>query len=267
MAIPKNCKRLAEVDFPLVPVARYSTNEKQKTTGTVASIHVWWARRPLASSRAMNLACLVPDPADLNCPTELRQVIASALDQLDGTTDITKAGRPKAKIGSLSESRNRPERLQKRLLNFIGKFANWDVRADHRYVKCARSLVQGCNGGTPPVVLDPFAGGGSIPLEAMRIGASPIATDLNPIPYLLNRLQLEHLPNTGDDFLKKVRKEAEAINTRLAKEFSDLYPVPDDLKGREVPIGYICARTVKCEGAGCGQQFPSNFPLDCESKN
>ena len=197
----------------------------------------------------MNLACLVPDPSDSNCPTELRQVIASALDQFDRSTDITKAERPQAKVGSLSESRNRPERLQKRLLNFIGMFANWDVRADARYVECARSLVQGCNGGTAPVILDTFAGGGSIPLEAMRVGASAIATDLNPIPFLLNKLQLEHLPNAGNDFLRKVRKEAEVINTRLAQEFSDLYPVPKELRGKEVPIGYICARTVKREGA------------------
>ena len=77
----------------------------------------------------MNLACLVPDPSDSNCPTELRQVIASALDQFDRSTDITKAERPQAKVGSLSESRNRPERLQSDFLT-SSACRNRDVRAD-----------------------------------------------------------------------------------------------------------------------------------------
>ena len=92
--------------------------------------------------------------------------------------------RPKAKIGSLSESRNRPERLQKRLLNFIGKFADWDVRADHRYVECARSLAE--------VLLEEPAGGlgpvrrwGQHPPRCKR-RCIPYRYRPKPDPYLLN---------------------------------------------------------------------------------
>jgi adenine-specific DNA methylase len=83
LGFPKECKRLAEVDFPLVSVSKYSAIEKDKKTGNVSAIHVWWARRPLAACRAMNLACLLPDPADENCPIKTRKIIAGALDKLE----------------------------------------------------------------------------------------------------------------------------------------------------------------------------------------
>ena len=83
MGIPIDCKRLAEVDFPIVAVSEASAKEKDIKTGSFASVHVWWARRPLAACRAMNFACMVPDPADENCPVELRLIIATALDNLD----------------------------------------------------------------------------------------------------------------------------------------------------------------------------------------
>ena len=232
MAIPKNCKRLAEVDFPLVPVARYSTKEKQKKTGTVASIHVWWARRPLASSRAMNLACLVPDPSDSNCPTELRQVIASAW--INSTAQPTSQRQTGLKQ-KLVHSVNRAIDPSGYRSDFSTSSACSQTGMSVLTTGTLNALVHSYKGAMeepPPVILDTFAGGGSIPLEAMRVGASAIATDLNPIPFLLNKLQLEHLPNAGNDFLRKVRKGGGDINTRLAKEFSDLYPVPKELEGQ-----------------------------------
>ena len=83
MTMPVNCKRLAEVDFPLVAVAKYCNVEMAKKTGTIAAIHRWWARRPLGSSRTMNLACLLPDPEDKHCPNEFREVIALELDKFE----------------------------------------------------------------------------------------------------------------------------------------------------------------------------------------
>mgnify|MGYP000025257236 CR=1 FL=1 len=113
MVIPNNCKRLAEVDFPIVKVNQTGAREKGIKTGSVASIHVWWARRPLATCRAMNLACLIPDPADPSCPVDIRRSIALALDTRDNLIDITLAERDKEKFGSLSESRNSPPQLRK----------------------------------------------------------------------------------------------------------------------------------------------------------
>ena len=83
MAIPTSCKRLAEVDMPIIPISKYSAIEKDIKTGSFSAVHVWWARRPLAACRAMNLACLLPDPADPNCPTELRKIIATSLDKIE----------------------------------------------------------------------------------------------------------------------------------------------------------------------------------------
>jgi adenine-specific DNA methylase len=157
--------------------------------------------------------------------------------------------------GKLSASRNKPTRLRKRLMLFIGEYANWDVRNDVHWTNCAREMITGCHGGNP-ILLDPFAGGGSIPLEGIRIGAETYATDLNPIPVLLNRLQIEYLPRMSDATLKKAEEEAARINDVLKEELSRFYPTPKELEKKEVPIGYLCARTVQCEGVGCGIVFP-----------
>ena len=262
MAIPIECKRLAEVDFPLVTVSKYSAIEKDKKTGTVAAVHVWWARRPLSACRAMNLACLLPDPVDSNCPTELRKIIATAIDKFErqpseGQSRLMVKNKSwnQEDDGKLSASRNKPIRLRKRLMLFIGEYANWDVRNDVHWTNCAREMITGCHGGNP-ILLDPFAGGGSIPLEGIRIGAETYATDINPIPVLLNRLQIEYLPQTSDATLKKAEEEAARINGVLEKELSIFYPTPKELEKKEVPIGYLCARTVQCEGVGCGIVFP-----------
>ena len=262
MAIPVECKRLAEVDFPLVTVSKYSAIEKDKKTGTVATVHVWWARRPLSACRAMNLACLLPDPADSNCPTELRKIIASAIDKFERQPSegqsrlmIKNKSWDQEEDGKLIASRNKPTRLRKRMMLFIGEYANWDVRNDVRWTNCAREMITGCHGGNP-VLHDHFAGGGSIPLEGIRIGAETYATDLNPIPVLLNRLQIEYLPQMSDATLKKAEEEAARINDVLKEELSRFYPTPKELEKKEVPIGYLCARTVRCEGTGCGLTFP-----------
>jgi len=67
MGIPINCKRLVEVDFPIVAVSEASAKEKDIKTGSFAAVHVWWARRPLAACRAMNMACMIPDPVPCLC--------------------------------------------------------------------------------------------------------------------------------------------------------------------------------------------------------
>ncbi|MDO9538226.1 MAG: DUF1156 domain-containing protein [Thermoplasmata archaeon] len=275
MAIPKECKRLAEVDFPLATVTKYSAIEKSKKTGTVAAIHIWWARRPLAACRAMNLACLLPDPADKQCPTDLQKVIALALDKfeiraskLQTKLELGKGNWNEKDNGNLKANRNRPLNLRKRLLKYIGEYSNWDVRTNKHWNTCAQEMVLGCYDNNSPILLDSFAGGGSIPLEAMRVGAKPIATDLNPIPILINKFQLEFLPNAGKDFITRMRKEAERINDELQKELSEFYPIPKELQGKEVPIGYICARTIRCEGVDCGISFPLlSSPWVAENKH
>jgi putative DNA methylase len=262
MAIPVNCKRLVEVDFPMVAVSEASSEEKNIAIGSFAATHVWWARRPLAACRAMNLACMIPDPADSNCPTDLRKIIANALDELHRAPGgqikltVTKNNWSQKEDGDLSASRNRPATLRRRLLKFIGEYSQWDLKMNDDYTKCARKIITGCNEGNP-ILLDSFAGGGSIPLEGIRVGLSSIATDINPIPILLNKLQLEYLPTINvEAYLKKARLEAERINSILSDEISEYFPLHRFQGVEEIPSGYLCARTVICEGIGCGLEIP-----------
>ena len=259
MAIPVDCKRLVEVDFPMVAVSAASVREKDIKSGAFSTIHNWWARRPLAACRAMNLTCMIPDPADGNCPTELRRVIATALDELERAPhgeqkklQVAKGTWEVDDDGDLSASRNRPKSLRRRLLSFIGVYSRWDMKMSEAHTKCARSIIIGCHDGNPNL-LDSFAGGGSIPIEGQRVGMKAYASDINPIPILLNRLQLELLPEITSNIIEDTKDIAAEINNKLENALSDLYPIT---KQNETPIGYLCARMITCEGINCGISFP-----------
>ena len=104
-----------------------------------------------------------------------------------------------------------------------------------------------------PLVVDPFAGGGSIPLEALRVGADAFASDLNPIPVLLNKVVLEYIPKYGKRLAEEVRKWGEWIKTEAEMELAEFYPKdPDGAR----PIAYLWARTIRCEGPACGAEVP-----------
>ncbi len=141
--IPKECKRLAEVDFPIAVVSKHAAREKSIRHGHPSTLHLWWARRPLASCRAMLLALLIPDPCDELCPKEFRESARKLLPRVQGT------------IGQKDED------LQRALLKFIGDFANWNLSADRTYLDVSRGLVKAAHPEETPLVVDPFAGGGS----------------------------------------------------------------------------------------------------------
>src|SRR5215475_5955756 len=115
--IPKECKRLAEADFPIAIVSRHAAREKSIRHGHPSTLHLWWARRPLAACRAMLLALLLPDPCDENCPTEFKESARSLLPKAPGMGGI----------GPYDEN------LRAALLKFIGDFANWDVASNQTY--------------------------------------------------------------------------------------------------------------------------------------
>jgi len=127
---PKECKRLADVYFPIAEVSRHSAREKSIRHGHSSTSHLWWARRPLAACRAMLLALLLPDPCDDHCPKEF---IAEARWLL-----LAHHGRPEKR----KELVARPEGLRKVLLDFIADFANWDNAANPEYLKTSRALVR-----------------------------------------------------------------------------------------------------------------------------
>src|SRR4030043_1974019 len=116
--IPRECKRLAEVDFPIALVSKHSVREKSIRHGHPSTLHLWWARRPLSACRAMLMALLLPDPCDNVCPEEFRTAAKDIL--------IRKHGRP-----SRWESEVKTDKgLRKTLFEFIGDFANWDNSAN-----------------------------------------------------------------------------------------------------------------------------------------
>ena len=240
--IPKECKRLAEVDFPIAEVSRHAVREKTIRHGHPSTLHLWWARRPLASSRAVLMALLMPDPCDPHCPEEFK---AQSRELLLGMR-----GRPSGWDSVIQTD----EGLRQILLRFIADFANWDNAAREEYLKTSRGLVKAAHPEETPLVVDPFAGGGSIPLEALRLGCEAFASDLNPVACLILKTMLEDIPRHGPEGLaEELRKAGGEIKARAEKELSELYPKDPD---GATPITYLWTRTVRCEAPNCGAEIP-----------
>ena len=239
--IPKECKRLAEVDFPIAEVSRHAAREKSIRHGHPSTLHLWWARRPLASSRAVLMALLLPDPCDPHCPEEFKTKATELLLAMWG-----------GRQGWVSQVKT-DEGLRQVLLRFIADFANWDNAAKTEYLETGRGLVQAAHPEQTPLVVDPFAGGGSIPLEALRLGCDAFASDLNPVACLILKVMLEDIPRHGPGLADELRKAGAEIKAQAEKELADLYPKDPD---GATPIAYLWARTVRCESPNCGAEIP-----------
>src|SRR5208337_1964814 len=255
-------KRLIEVDLPIKRISAHARREKSIRHGHISTLHIWWARRPLAACRAVICASLWPDPADPLCPESFREAARQMMRHW--SKNFLKS------LGSESLERflmfqkepaklDNNEELRSALLDFIADFANWDNSAAKEYLETSRALTEAAYkalGGTPgtrPLLVDPFAGGGSIPLEALRIGADAFASDLNPVPVLLNKVILQYIPKYGQTLANEVRKWGEWLTQEAEKELADFYPRDSD--GAK-PIAYLWARTIQCEGPGCGAEVP-----------
>jgi len=225
-------RRLIETDeVPIGRVSEHSRKDQNVRKGHLHTLHVWWATRPLAACRAVLMATLLPDPADENCPEEFRREAREALKPFTGR--------------DLSD----PLALRRALLNFIADFAAWENATHRTFVETARKLVAAAHPEGPPLVVDPFAGIGSIPFEALRLGADAFAGDLNPVAVLLNKVALEYLPTYGLRLAEAVRQWGQWVRERAIQELRLFYPLEPD--GAE-PLAYLWARTIRCEGPGCG---------------
>jgi adenine-specific DNA methylase len=233
--IPKDCKRLIEVDFPVAAVSVHSAREKSIRHGHPSTLHLWWARRPLAACRAVLLGLLLPDPCDPSCPAEFKKQARGLLAPLQGKPDSTDLA------------------LRKALLRFIGDFANWDHAAEPAWLEVGRGLVKAAHPEETPLVVDPFAGGGSIPLEALRLGCEAFASDLNPVACLILKVMLEDIPKHGSKLAEELRKVGAEIKAKAEKELAEFYPRDPD---GSTPIAYLWARTVTCEAPDCGAEIP-----------
>jgi adenine-specific DNA methylase len=153
--------------------------------------------------------------------------------------------------------------LRSALLDFIADFANWDNSTVLEYLVTSRALTQAAHEavggarGTRPLVADPFAGGGSIPLEAVRIGADTFASDLNPVAVLLNKVILEYVPKFGQQLADEVRKCGEWIKQEAQTNLADIYPCESD--GGE-SMAFIWARTILSESPD-ENPHPIEIPL------
>lgn len=154
-------KKLIEVSIPLEAINKESAREKSIRHGHPSTMHLWWARRPLAAARAILFAQLVDDPSahPEKFPTQVKQ-------------DAERA----------------------RLHALMEKLIVWENSNDPNLLQQATNAIRESNDGHLPKVLDPFAGGGSIPLEAQRLGLEAEASDLNPVAVLLNKAQIEIPP-------------------------------------------------------------------------
>ena len=270
-------KRLIEVDLPIARISAHARREKSIRHGHISTLHIWWARRPLAACRAVICASLWPDPADELCPKTFREAAVVILNDFARRVNSVRISEESQKLKQTlsAESRGRWEAmaagtltfdpatpadmaiLRMALLDFIADFANWDNSTVPAYLETARRLTGVAHaslseapfrlplsfaklsanqekeakakakgskvvfGGVGewmdaldqqladqprPLVVDPFAGGGSIPLEALRVGADAFASDLNPIPVLLNKVVLEYIPKYGKRLAEEVRK-------------------------------------------------------------
>jgi len=239
--IPKECKRLAEVDFPIAVVSKHAAREKSIRHGHPSTLHLWWARRPLAACRAMLLGLLLPDPCDPHCPGDFKKEARRILLDMNG--------RPRGWERDIQSD----EGLRKILLKFIGDFSDWDNSADPIYLDVGRGLVKAAHPEETPLVVDPFAGGGSIPLEALRLGCEAFASDLNPVACLILKVMLEDIPRHGPELADELRRVGAEIKKEAEKELAEFYPKDPD---GATPIAYLWSRTVKCESPNCGAEIP-----------
>lgn len=216
-------KSFIESDFPVKEVSEESVREKNIRHGHISTLHIWWARKPLASSRASIYAALTPEPKD------------------------------------------EEERLKR--AQFICTLSKWENSLNKNIIERAREEILKANGGKPPKVLDPFAGGGAIPLEALRLGCETYASDLNPVAVLIEKATLEYPQKYGrkkeksnnfgekeiNPLLEDVKNWGNCVLEEARAEIGKFYPQEED---GSLPVGYYWMRTVKCGNPSCGAEIP-----------
>ena len=239
-------KKLIEVALPLKAINAESAREKSIRRGHPSTLHLWWARRPLATARAVIWSSLVDDP--------------SSHPELFPT-----------------EEAQQEERV--RLFEILAKLVKWENSNDEAILAEAKAEIMKSTDNNPPALLDPFAGGGAIPLEAQRLGLEAHAHDLNPVAVMINKAMIEIPPKyagvrpvnpewryqAGSNAAVKgaaglaedVRYYGEWMKQEAYKRIGHLYPKAKLADGSEATvIAWIWARTVKCPNPACGCEMP-----------
>jgi putative DNA methylase len=240
-------KKLIEVALPLEAINKESAREKSIRHGHPSTLHLWWARRPLAACRAVLFASLVDDPSSLpeQFPTEADQ-----------------------------------DKERQRLFRLIEKLVLWENSNNRAVLDEAHAEILKSTGGNPPPIYDPFCGGGSIPLEAQRLGLEAHGSDLNPVAVLITKALIEIPPKfagqppvnpaakkkisgkgmwTGARGLADdVRYYGQWMRDRAFERIGHLYPnvKRPTGQGEATVIAWIWARTFGCPNPACGARMP-----------
>ena len=254
-------KRLIEVAFPLEEVSAHSRREKNVRHGHISTLHIWWARRPLAACRAFIYASLVDDPPSDAEREEMLKEVAD-LASWDSVRHPERIVRTKDDGGSGLTGLTGTQLLDR-----------------------ARQRIMDCNDGKPPKLLDPFAGGGAIPLEGLRLGCEVEASDLNPVAVLILKGTLEYPQKYGQpdshpvpNYIHEAARDSEQgrwnegdlaaayrrnplatdvrywghwMLERAREELAEFYPPDPD---GSVPVAYLWSRTIPCPS--CHAEMP-----------
>ncbi|HEU5375809.1 MAG TPA: DUF1156 domain-containing protein [Ktedonobacteraceae bacterium] len=240
-------KKLIEVALPLDAISEASVREKSIRHGHPSTLHLWWSRKPLATCRAVLFASLVDDPSEHpeQFPTEAEQ-----------------------------------DAERQRLFGLMEELIKWENSNNQDVLGRARAEMQKSSGGQLPAFLDPFAGGGSIPLEAQRLGLEAHASDLNPVAVLIEKALIEIPPKFANrspisqrgnqlfqsqkndwkgahGLAEDIRFYGKWMRDEAEKRIGHLYPKAKLPDGSEATvIAWLWVRTVTCPNPACGVQMP-----------
>ena len=220
-------KAFIEESFPVKEISEISAKEKNIRHGHISTLHIWWARRPLASSRATAYASLIP----------------AVNDAVEWNKKI----------------------------NQIIELAKWENSLNLDIINSVRKDILNSNNGKPLRVIDPFSGGGSIPLECLRLGMEVHATEYNPVAVLILKCTLEYPQKYGtlnkvkekkglwdtekeiNPLVEDVKKWGEWVLEEAKNEIGKFYPSDED---GSIAVGYIWARTIPCQNPACNAEIP-----------
>lgn len=236
-------RKLIEVALPLEAINRESAREKSIRHGHPSALHLWWSRKPLATSRAVLFAQLVDDPS---ARPDLYPTLEAQADR------------------------------RKDLFDLIERLVVWENSNDSDLLARAHREILDSTAGVPPKILDPFAGGGSIPLEAQRLGLQAHASDLNPVAVLINKSLIEIPPKWADrrpvfpgaadaahswpgstGLAEDVQRYGEWMRGEAEHRVGHLYPDAKLSDGSTAKvIAWLWTRSVVCPNPACRVEMP-----------
>jgi len=238
-------RKLIEVALPLAAINTASAREKSLRHGHPSTLHLWWARRPLAACRAVLFASLVDDPSahPEQFPTESAQAVE-----------------------------------RERLFAIIERLVQWENTTNEHVLAEARAEIRRCVGNEMPTVYDPFCGGGAIPIESQRLGLPTLASDINPVAVVITKA-LTEIPwrfrgarpvhpslrgplsertwNNATGLAADVEAYGRDVFAAAREKIGSFYPATRLESGANATtIAWLWARTITCPNPLCGAKLP-----------